>query len=305
MSRYVFENALEAAASVEAAAEKPVLGIILGSGLGDFARKLPGATRVPYVRIPNFPPARVEGHAGQLVFATLSGVRIAVLAGRVHLYEGHTLDAITLPTRTLGLLGIRGLIVTNAAGGIREDLAPGDLMAVSDHINMQGVNPLQGPWDPRLGQRHPDLSQAYDSAVRDAIHQAAKKARVKLKEGIYAAMCGPSYETPAEIRMLRTLGADAVGMSTVPEVIVANQMRIAVAGISCISNLAAGLSSDKLSHREVMDETTKASKRFIRLLNNAVPLVAEALKKRKRKKATRTGEPVSVGERMSHGRRSR
>lgn len=274
---YVFEEALEAAASVKRYAGDPVLGFILGSGLGVFAQRLREPFKVPYTRIPNFPPARVEGHAGQLVFAEVAGVRIAVLSGRVHYYEGYGLDTVTLPTRTLALLGVRGLVVTNAAGGIREDLTPGDLMVVTDHINLMGRNPLMGEWDPRLGPRHPDLTTAYDPALREAIHEAARRRGLELKDGVYAAMMGPSYETPAEIRMLDRIGADAVGMSTVPEVIVANQMGLSVAGISCIANRAAGLGGRRLSHAEVMQETAKAADRFCDLLFEAIPLLAEAL----------------------------
>jgi purine-nucleoside phosphorylase len=298
---YLFEQALEAASSVKRVAGEPTIGIILGSGLGRFAENLPNATIVPYTRIKHFPPARVEGHAGQLVFGDVGGVRIAVLSGRVHYYEGHGLETVTLPTRTLALLGIRALIVTNAAGGIRDDLNPGDLMTVEDHINLMGANPLQGPWDPRLGPRYPDMSEAYDPAVRSALHAAADKVGVPLKDGVYAAISGPSYETPAEIRMLRALGAHAVGMSTVPEVIVANQMGMAVGGVSCISNKAAGISKHRLSHREVMEETAQASERFIRLLGEAIPLIAKAVKPKptktgRRKKSLR--EQRSVGLRL-------
>lgn len=298
MSNYVFEEALEAATAVTAVAGRPVVGIILGSGLGPFAKSVTNARAVPYTRIPNFPPARVEGHAGQLVFGEVSGVAVAVLAGRVHFYEGHSLDAVTLPTRVLAALGVRALIVTNAAGGIREDLTPGTLMAVTDHLNLQGANPLQGPWDPRLGHRHPDLSEAYDPALRAALHEAAKKARVPLSDGVYAALSGPSYETPAEIRMLRVLGADAVGMSTVPEVIVANQMGMRALGVSCISNRAAGLAGKRLSHKEVMEETDRASKRFSKLLRAAIPLVA-ATAESDQKGGARREDPRSIGYRMS------
>lgn len=273
---YVFEEALEAASAVKSVAGDPTVGIILGSGLGVFARQLKAPTVVPYTRIPNFPPARVEGHAGHLIFADIGGVRVAVLSGRVHYYEGYGLDTVTLGMRTLALLGIRALIVTNASGGIREDLEPGDLMVIQDHINLMGANALMGHWDPRLGARYPDMTTAYDPAVRDAILAAAKQTRVKLQEGVYAAVSGPSYETPAEIRMLGRLGADAVGMSTVPEVTVANQMGVRAAGISCIANRAAGLSKHKLSHQEVMDETAKASRRFCRVLTAAIPLVDAA-----------------------------
>lgn len=306
---YVFEQALEAAASVKSVAGDPEVGVILGSGLGNFCKRLSNPTVVPYGRIPNFPPARVEGHAGQLVFATVGGVRIAVLSGRVHYYEGYPLEKVTLGTRTLALLGISSMIVTNASGGIRDDLRPGNLMVISDHLNLMGTNPLIGPKDPRLGPRYPDMTQAYNEIVRNAIHEAGKKARVKLNEGIYAAISGPSYETPAEIRMLKGMGADAVGMSTVPEVIVANQMGVGVAGISCIANRAAGLSEHKLTHQEVMEETARASRRFGKLLTEALPIVAMAFRKvtaaRKKKEEVSIEQQRSVGIRLSSKQRTR
>ena len=294
---YVFEEALEAAASVKSVAGNPEVGVILGSGLGEFAERLKHPEAVPYARIPNFPPARVEGHAGQMLFATVGTVRIAVLSGRIHYYEGYALNKVTLGTRVLALLGIKTLIVTNASGGIREDLQPGRLMVISDHINLMGTNPLMGPKDPRLGARYPDLTEAYNGAVRQAIFEAGKLARVKLQEGVYAAITGPSYETPAEIRMLGLMGADAVGMSTVPEVIVANQMGVNVAGISCIANRAAGLASNRLSHAEVMEVTAQASKPFCRLLNQAIPLVARAA----RSKAPGKRPSPSIEEQRSVG----
>lgn len=303
---YLFEQALEAASSVKRVAKEPRIGIILGSGLGRFAENLPDAEAVPYTRIRHFPPARVEGHAGQLVFGEVGGVRVAVLSGRVHYYEGYGLDAVTLPTRALALLGIRSLIVTNAAGGIREDLNPGDLMVVEDHINLMGANPLQGMWDPRLGPRYPDMSTAYDPLVRSALHQAADLAKVPLKDGVYAAVSGPSYETPAEIRMLRAMGAAAVGMSTVPEVIVANQMGLKVGGVSCISNKAAGISSNRLSHQEVMEETARASERFIRLITEVIPILDAKLGKAEAKSVRRKKtlqEQRSVGLKLKrHGK---
>ena len=274
---YLFEVAQESAASVKGVAGEPVVGVILGSGFGPFAERLSKPVVVPYTRIPNFPPARVEGHAGELLFATLKGVRVAVLSGRIHYYEGHDLDTVTLPTRVLALLGVRALLVTNAAGGIRADLQPGDLMAVEDHINLMGANPLRGPKDPRLGPRFPDMTEAYAGAVRVALHEAAKSENIDLKDGVYAALGGPSYETPAEIKMLASVGADAVGMSTVPEVIVANQMGLAVGAISCIANRAAGLSGTRLSHADVTHVAEGAAERFCRLLAAAIPVVANAV----------------------------
>lgn len=305
---YLFEQALEAASSVKHVAGAPQIGIILGSGLGRFAESLPNASAVPYTRIRHFPPARVEGHAGQLVFGDVGGVRVAVLSGRVHYYEGYGLEAVTLPARVLALLGIRALIVTNAAGGIREDLSPGDLMVVEDHINLMGANPLQGMWDPRLGPRYPDMSTAYDPAVRSALHQAADAVKVQLKDGVYAAVSGPSYETPAEIRMLRSLGAAAVGMSTVPEVIVANQMGMKVGGVSCISNKAAGIAAHRLSHKEVMEETSRASERFIRLITEVIPILAGKLKETETKPVRRkktVQEQRSVGLKMKKERKAK
>lgn len=298
---YVFEEALEAAASLKPVAGKPVVGIILGSGFGPFAQQLRNAVTVPYTRIPNFPPARVEGHAGQLIFADLDGVHIAVLAGRVHYYEGYDLDTVTRPVRTLALLGVTGLIVTNAAGGIRDDLQPGDLMAVEDHINLLGANPLRGPWDPRLGPRYPDMTHAYHPKVRQALHDGAREAGVDLKDGVYAAMGGPSYETPAEIRMLARMGADAVGMSTVPEVIAANQMGMKVAAVSCIANRAAGLSGGQLSHKEVMEVTQASAPRFIKLFMAAIPKVAAAVGKLKARPDPKKEERESMQRKRSVG----
>lgn len=306
---YAFEEALEAVASVKKVAGEPLIGVVLGSGLGGFGDELKHVQAVPFTRIKNFPSARVEGHAGELLFGEIGNARVAVLSGRVHYYEGHDMHSVTLPTRMLALLGIRGLIVTNASGGIREDLGPGDLMLIEDHINLMGVNPLRGPWDPRHGARHPDMTRAYDPVLRDALHRAAKKSSVELKDGIYVAISGPSYETPAEIRMLRALGADAVGMSTVPEVTVANQMGLRVAGISCVANKAAGLGGDRLSHKEVMEETTKAAKRFCKLLTAAIPLVASVLRsggERRAGRERRAGlEQRSVGARLLQKKGSR
>ncbi|MFH0943865.1 MAG: purine-nucleoside phosphorylase [Planctomycetota bacterium] len=305
---YVFEEALEAAASVKNVAGKPEVGVILGSGLGNFAERLQQPEAVPYARIPNFPPARVGGHAGQLLFASLGDVRIAVLSGRIHYYEGYSLDKVTLGVRTLALLGIKALIVTNASGGIREDLLPGKLMIIGDHINLMGTNPLIGPRDPRLGHRFVDLTEVYDRGIRKALARAGKSARVPLLEGVYAALSGPSYETPAEIRMLSLLGADAVGMSTVPEVIAARQMGVKVAGLSCIANRAAGLAEGNLSHKDVMEVTERASGSFCRLLNKAIPLVAEAVRPkaaRRRRRPPSIQEQRSVGIRFKGGRKRR
>ncbi len=301
---YLFETAQESAASVKAVAGDPLVGVILGSGFGPFAEKLPKPVVVPYTRIPNFPPARVEGHAGELLFATMKGVRVAVLSGRIHYYEGHDLDTVTLPTRVLALLGVRSLLVTNAAGGIRSDLQPGDLMAVEDHVNVMGMNPLRGPNDPRLGPRFPDMTEAYDGTVRAALHEAADSEGIALKDGVYAAVAGPSYETPAEVRMLERMGADAVGMSTVPEVVVANQMGLKVGAISCIANRAAGLSDQRLSHADVTREAERAAERFCRLLAAAIPVVANAVCAVDPENKSREQPARSVGAKMKNKKRA-
>ncbi len=267
---HAYEEALEASLAVREAARDPIVGLILGSGLGAFVRELEDAAVVPYGDIPNFPRVRAEGHAGELRFGHVGGVRVAVLSGRVHFYEGHGLDRVTLGARTLALLGVKALIVTNAAGGIRDDLDPGTLMLIEDHLNLMGTNPLIGHHDARLGARFPDMSEAYDRAARAALAAAAAERSIELASGVYAALSGPSYETPAEIRMLRTLGADAVGMSTVPEAIVARHMGIEVLGISCITNLAAGVLPRPLNHDEVLETAQRVRGRFLSLLNGII-----------------------------------
>ncbi len=244
------------------------VGIILGSGLGDFADQLTDRTVIPYADIPHFPLSRVQGHAGNLIIGELSpGFRIVCMQGRFHYYEGHDLETVTFPIRVLRNLGIQTLIVTNAAGGIRADLSPGQLMLITDQINLTGVNPLRGEHHEAFGPRFPDMSEAYSHSLQDTMRQAAKAMDLQLKEGVYLGLSGPCYETPAEVRMLKTLGADAVGMSTVFEVIVANQMGLAVAGVSCITNAAAGVSADKLSHEEVMHTAAQSKNAFMALLN--------------------------------------
>ena len=250
----LYGDVQEAVAAVrEVTSLAPTVGVVLGSGLGGFAQHLEGREVVPYVEIPYFPESRVAGHAGQLVLGTLEGVPCAVMSGRVHYYEGHTLQKVTFPIRVLAALGIRSLVVTNAAGAVNPTFAPGDLMVIVDHLNLLGDNPLRGPNDERLGPRFPDMSEAYHPEGRKALHDAAREANLTLREGVYAGLMGPSYETPAEIRMLQRLGADAVGMSTVAEVIVAVHAGLRVAGLSVITNRAAGLTQNKLSHDEVKE----------------------------------------------------
>ena len=244
----------------------PEIGMILGSGLGDFADTLENRQVIPFSDIPDFPMATVPGHTGAFVFGTRHGKSVVCLQGRLHYYEGHPMSLLTLPVRIMGALGVKQLVLTNAAGGVNTAYRPGDLMLITDHINFSGSNPLIGVTDPALGTRFPDVSDAYSSALRLKIKLAAVDAGIDLRQGVYMMFSGPSYETPAEIRMARILGADAVGMSTVPEAIVAAQCGMKVLGISCITNLAAGVSPNKLSHQEVMETAAKAHDKFHSLL---------------------------------------
>jgi len=260
----------------------PALGIILGSGLGAFAEEVERAAVIPYAEIPHFPQSTVVGHSGQLVLGTLAGVPVAVMQGRVHAYEGYALDDVTFPARVLGLLGCRTLVVTNAAGGIRTSLAPGALVAISDHINLTGTNAALGPNEPRFGmtpgagQRFFDMSTAYTPALRRLAVEVAEQQGFTLTEGVYLAVLGPSFETPAEIRAFRTLGADLVGMSTVHEVIVARHMGLSVLGLSLVTNMAAGVLDEAIDHEDVLEIGRGAADRFARLLRALVPVMAKA-----------------------------
>jgi purine-nucleoside phosphorylase len=254
--------------------QQPVLGLILGSGLGAYADSFRSSITIPFSNLPHFPSSTVLGHSGNLVIGTAEGVPAIALQGRVHLYEGYSVSDVAFPARILGALGIRQLVVTNAAGGINTAFSPGDLMLITDHINLMGTNPLIGPNIEELGPRFPDMSEAYDIGMRRIAMEAAWQKNIALREGVYIGLRGPSFETPAEIRMLRTLGADAVGMSTVPEVIVANHMGIRVLGISCITNMAAGILPQKLTHQEVMDTTERVRERFQSLLQGIIPRLA-------------------------------
>ncbi len=249
---------------------KPKIGLILGSGLGEFVDLIQNKKSLSYGEIPNFFKTTIEGHSGQLIFGTLSGIEIVVMQGRVHLYEGHAISEVSLPTRVLCTLGIKNLILTNAAGGINASFAPGDLIAINDHINLMGRNPLIGPNVNEWGPRFPDMSFAYNPELISAIKASCEELRYPFKQGVYCALSGPTYETPAEIRMLRTLGADMVGMSTVPETIVANHMGIKVAGISCITNMAAGISKVKLSHDDIKEVATKSMSNFKNILKKSI-----------------------------------
>jgi purine-nucleoside phosphorylase len=241
--------------------------VVLGSGLGLFADTLTNAVAIDYATIPHFAQSTVQGHAGRLVIGeTAPGYAIACMQGRFHYYEGYPMETVVYPIRLLRQLGAEFLIVTNAAGGIHPDFRPGDLMLIKDHLNLMGNNPLKGANLAFLGPRFLDMTEAYSMRLRELAVDVAEDQGIELRRGVYAGLSGPTYETPAEVRMLRTLGADAVGMSTVPEVIAANHMGMEVLGISCISNVAAGLSSKKLSHQEVMETTEQAKPRFVHLL---------------------------------------
>ena len=266
-----YEQVEAAAAFIRSRAPlAPRAGVILGSGLGAFAETLDDAVSIPYAEIPHFPLSSVAGHAGRLVLGTVRGVPVAVMAGRVHGYEGYPASLVAFPARVLGKLGIGALVVTNAAGGVNPLFEPGDLMRITDHVNLAGANPLTGPNDPRFGPRFPDLSHAYDPALGAELERVGASLGLALRRGVYAQMAGPSYETPAEIRMLRALGADAVGMSTVPEVIAAAHLGIRVVGISLITNLAAG-AGPSLSHQEVLDTSERVKPLVIKLLTGFVP----------------------------------
>jgi len=262
-----FSSVQGAAASLrDRRIDAPSTAIVLGSGLGDFADLLKDSVVVPYADIPGWPSSTVVGHAGRLVVGSHAGRRVAALSGRAHFYEGHDLRIVTFSTRVLGALGIRTLILTNAAGGINLAFKPGTLMAIDDHINLLGSNPLVGPNDDRFGTRFPDMTEVYSRRLRGIADEAARAQGLALAHSVYAAVHGPSYETPAEIRYLRTIGADAVGMSTVPEAIVARHMGMDVLGISCITNPAAGVLPTPLVHDEVMEVAKRVKASFSALL---------------------------------------
>ena len=252
----------------------PSVAVVLGSGLGAFADRLDGATRIPYAEIPHWPASTVVGHAGTLVCGTSAGRGVLTLAGRAHFYEGHDLATVTFGTRVLGRLGVKTLVLTNAAGGINTTFTPGTLMVIDDHINLMGSNPLVGPNDERFGVRFPDMTDVYAPRLRAIADQAANATGVGVRHGVYVGLHGPSYETPAEIRFLRTIGADMVGMSTVPEVIVAGHMGLRVLGISCVTNMAAGILDQKISHQEVLETGERVRGAFIALLRGVIPRIA-------------------------------
>ena len=268
---YGREAAEAAAAAIRArvGSFEPVAGIVLGSGLGGLAKQMHDPVVIPYAEIPGFPVSTVVGHAGELLAGTLGGRRVFALAGRFHMYEGHDVALAALPTRVLQALGVPVLILSNAAGGVRRSFAPGTLMLISDHINLMFRNPLIGQLEPG-DTRFPDMSDPYDPALRALARRVAEERGIALEEGVYGGLLGPSYETPAEVRMLAGLGVDAVGMSTVPEVIVARAIGMRVVGISCITNAAAGLTADTINHAEVLETTARAAARFESLVMGVV-----------------------------------
>ena len=273
-----FSRAEAAAECILAQASlRPQIALVLGSGLGSFAEEFADAVRIPYTIVPHFPRSTAIGHAGQLVIGHVSHVPVVAMQGRVHLYEGYSAQQVAFPIRVFGRMGIRAVILTNAAGGINTEYKQGALVLIGDHVNLQGHNPLVGPNDDRFGLRFPDMTQAYSRSLRQIAHSAARKLGKNLAEGIYAALLGPSYETPAEIRYLRTIGADLVGMSTVPEVMAASHMGIKVLAISCVTNMAAGILDKPLSHVEVFETAERVREDFVALLRALIPEIAADL----------------------------
>lgn len=267
----LYARAEQAARTIRSRTDlEPQIALVLGSGLGGFADEFGEAVAIPYAEIPGFATSTAEGHAGRLVIGKVGTVPVIAMQGRVHFYEGYSLEEVTFPVRVFKLLGIKKLLLTNAAGGIDIELSQGALMVISDHLNLMGVNPLRGPNDERFGPRFPDLTEAYSRELQEVAIDEAHTLRIDLRRGIYAALAGPSYETPAEIHMLRALGADAVGMSTVPETIVARQMGIDVLGISCITNMAAGISDAPINHAEVMEIGRRVRETFTKLLRGVI-----------------------------------
>lgn len=253
---------------------EPRVGVVLGSGLGAFADAVEAPVEIPYGEIPGWPESTAIGHDGRLVLGSFGGVPVAVMKGRAHLYEGHPPGRVVFGVRVLGLLGIRTLVLTNASGAVETSLEPGQLVAISDHLNLQGSSPLIGPNDDTLGPRFPDMSNAYDADLRAAAHEAAARLGIELGEGVYAGWLGPAFETPAEIRMLRVLGADLVGMSTVPEVLAARHVGIRCLALSCVTNMAAGVLPEPIDHERVLEVGAAASGRLVALLREIVPALA-------------------------------
>lgn len=268
----MYERATSAAKLIRSRWNEDIgVALVLGSGLGAFADELDDKVALKFEEVPGFARSTVEGHAGRLVLGRIDDVSIAAMQGRFHYYEGYSFDQVVFPIRTFGLLGVGSLVLTNAAGGINVGLEPGKLMIINDHLNLMSVNPLRGPHDKRFGQRFPDMSEVYSRAYQEIAIEEAHTMNMDIRRGIYAALTGPNYETPAEVRMLRTLGADAVGMSTVPEAIVARQMGIKVLGISCITNMAAGVMGEPINHDEVIETGARVGESFRTLLRRVIP----------------------------------
>lgn len=259
---------------------RPRIGLVLGSGLGGFADEFTAATRIAYRNIPHFPPSTAVGHAGNLVIGKVGAISVAGMQGRVHLYEGYSATDVAFPIRVMGRMGIRAVILTNAAGGINPAFSQGCLVVLNDHINLQSANPLIGPNEPRFGPRFPDMTNAYAPMYREATLAEGKRLGITMHQGVYAALPGPSYETPTEIRYLRAIGADLVGMSTVPEVIAARHMGMKVAGISCVTNMAAGMLDRPLDHKEVLETGERVKTQFVALLRALIPILDEDIHNR-------------------------
>lgn len=252
---------------------KPRVGLVLGSGLGSFVREVNKEISIPYNSIPHFIPPTIEGHSGNLIFGNVGDVPVAVLQGRIHYYEGHSMETVVFPIRTLALLGIEVLILTNSAGGFGETMAAGDFMIIEDHINLMGTNPLMGPNIKELGPRFPDMTEAYDPSIIGLMESIFQRHGTRFHKGVYCGVSGPTYETPSEVRYLKMIGGKAVGMSTVPEVIAANHLGLRVAAVSCITNLAAGISPNKLSHFEVTETARKIEDQLGSFLRELITLV--------------------------------
>jgi purine-nucleoside phosphorylase len=256
---------------------RPRIALVLGSGLGDFADDFTNATKIPYAKIPNFPQSTAIGHAGRLVIGNVGDIPVAGMQGRVHIYEGYSAREVAFPIRVFARMGIKAMIVTNAAGGINRNYSQGCLVVIRDHVNLQGVNPLTGPNDERFGLRFPDMTQAYDREFQRFVTEEGKNLALNIHNGVYLAVQGPSYETPAEIYSFRAIGADLVGMSTVPEVIAARHSGIRVLGISCVTNMAAGTTDAPLNQEEVLETAARIKTQFIALLRGVIPRISEAI----------------------------
>ena len=273
-----FERAGEAADFIFSKTKlRPQIALVLGSGLGAFADEFTNAAKIPYAEIPHFPQSTAIGHAGRLVIGKVGAIAVVGMQGRVHLYEGYSAKEVVFPIRVFARMGVEAVILTNAAGGIKREFSQGRLVVISDHINLQGVNPLTGPNDERFGLRFHDMTAAYDKRFREMTVGEGNRLGIALYEGVYAGLLGPSYETPAEIRYLRAIGADLVGMSTVPEVIAARHSGLRVLGISCVTNAAAGILDQPLDHKEVLETADRVKGQFIGLLKSLIPRIAEAI----------------------------